>query len=257
MRNSSPSNSGSGSASRRTCRTSRSQRSMAPGPHWFVQLQCEQASSTNSGTPVDPICVAAAESAAKLLGDLGHHVEHATLPVDFASTNEGMLATLCVSVLKTLKERSVELGRPWAENDIETVTWRLAEMGRKYDGVSYAQARAAFDEAGRAMAVMHERYDIVLSPTLAQPPVPIGVLSLSPVDFDAYIKAVTAFGPFTALYNMTGQPAMSVPLYWSADGLPIGTMFAAAYGNEGLLFRLAGQLERARPWRGRRPSTLG
>lgn len=209
-----------------------------------------------SGSPVDPVCIAAADDAAKLLDDLGHHVEHAALPVDFERTNAGMLATLCVSVLEALKERSAQLGRVWTEDDVETVTWRLAEMGRQYDGVSYAQARAAFDEAGRAMAVLHGRYDIVLSPTLAEPPVPIGVLSLSPVDFDAYIKAVTAFGPFTALYNMTGQPAMSVPLYWSADSLPIGTMFAAAYGNEGLLFRLAGQLERARPWRGRLPPAL-
>jgi amidase/6-aminohexanoate-cyclic-dimer hydrolase len=206
-----------------------------------------------SGSGVDPECLAAVADAARLLEDLGHHVEEAGLPVDHASTNAGMLATLCVNTLKALEDRGKLLGHPWTEEDIEPVTWRLAEMGRGFDGVAYAAARESFEAAGRAMAMFHERYDVVLSPTLARPPVPIGVLSLSPADFDAYVREVTTFGPFTALYNMTGQPAMSVPLWWSGEGLPIGVMFAAAYGNEALLFRVAGQLERARPWRDRRP----
>jgi Asp-tRNA(Asn)/Glu-tRNA(Gln) amidotransferase A subunit family amidase len=133
------------------------------------------------------------------------------------------------------------------------VTYRLAEMGRSVTGLEYARARSAFDAAGRAMALFHERYDVVLQPTLARPPVAIGTLSLSPSDFDAYVRDVTAFGPFTALYNMTGQPAMTVPLHWTPDGLPVGVMFAAAAGGEGQLFRLAAQLEQARPWRERRP----
>lgn len=209
-----------------------------------------------SGSDVAPECVAAAEDAARLLESLGHHVEPATLPVDHAATNAGMLATLCVSTLAALEDRSRTLGRPWTEADVEPVTARLAAMGRGIDGLAYAHARQAFDAAGQAMARFHQQYDVVLTPTLARVPVPLGVLSLSPKDFDAYVREVTAFGPFTALYNMTGQPAMSVPLHWSKDGLPVGTMFAAAYGNEALLFRLAGQLERARPWRNRRPALL-
>lgn len=206
-----------------------------------------------SGSDVAPECLAAVEDAARLLESLGHHVEEATLPVDHASTNAGMLATLCVSTLAVLEERSRALGRPWTSEDVEPVTARLAEMGRSVDGLAYARGRQAFDAAGRAMAAFHEQFDVVLTPTLARAPVALGVLSLSPRDFDSYVRDVTTFGPFTALYNMTGQPAMSVPLHWTADGLPIGTMFAAAYGNEALLFRLAGQLERARPWRNRRP----
>jgi len=208
-----------------------------------------------SGSPVDAECIAAVEDAARLLEDLGHDVEEATLPVDHQRTNAGMLATLCVNTLKSLEDRSKVLGRPWTPEDVEPVTFRLAEMGRDFDAVAYVRAREAFEEAGRAMALFHQRFDVVLTPTLAKPPVPIGLLSLSPVDFDAYVREVTTFGPFTALYNMTGQPAMSVPLFWTTDDLPVGVMFAAAFGNEALLFRLAGQLERARPWRGRRPPT--
>ncbi len=206
-----------------------------------------------SGASVHPDCLRAVNEAARLLENLGHHVEPASLPVDFQSTNDGMFATLCVSTLAALQERQRTLGRAWTESDIESVTWRLAEMGRTMGGVAYAAARAAFDLAGREMARFHERYDVVLQPTLAQPPVAIGVLSLSPVDFDAYVRDVTAFGPFTALYNMTGQPAMSVPLHWSGEGLPIGVMFAAAFGEEARLIRLAAQLEAAHPWRKRRP----
>ena len=79
------------------------------------------------------------------------------------------------------------------------------------------------------------------------------MIGLSPRDRDAFVREVVEFGPFAAVYNMTGQPAMSVPLAWSDDGLPIGMMFAADFGDEALLYRLAGQLEQARPWRGRRP----
>jgi amidase len=216
-------------------------------------LRVALVTSPVSGSPVDAECVAAVEDTARLLEELGHHVEEAKLPVDHERTNAAMLATLCVNTLKALEDRSKVLGRPWTPEDVEPVTFKLAEMGRDFDGVAYIRARESFEEAGRAMALFHQRFDVVLTPTLAKPPVPIGVLSLSPVDFDAYVREVTTFGPFTALYNMTGQPAMSVPLFWSADGLPIGTMLAAAYGNEALLFRLAGQLERARPWWNRRP----
>ena len=103
------------------------------------------------------------------------------------------------------------------------------------------------------MARFHEKYDVILSPTLAKPPVPLGVLGLSPADVAQYTKDVTEFGPYTALYNVTGQPSMSVPLHWSPEGLPIGVMFSARFGDDAMLLRLAAQLEKAKPWAGKRP----
>ena len=98
-----------------------------------------------------------------------------------------------------------------------------------------------------------ERYDVILTPTMCAPPWPLGVLDMMTTDTDRYFAAVFASIGFTALFNSTGQPAMSVPLAWSSTGLPLGVQFAARFGDEGTLFRLAAQLEIARPWAGRRP----
>jgi amidase/6-aminohexanoate-cyclic-dimer hydrolase len=205
------------------------------------------------GTPVDPVVQAALLDTARLLESLGHRVEPARLPVDHTATNAAMLATLGVSTLLAVREREQALGRAAGPDDLEPITAWFAEIGRGIDGLGYARARQAFDAAGRAMARFHERHDVVLSPTLAKPPLPLGVIGLSPRDRDAFVREIVEFGPFAAVANMTGQPAMSVPLAWTGDGLPMGMMFAAALGNEALLYRLAGQLEQARPWRGRRP----
>jgi amidase len=104
------------------------------------------------------------------------------------------------------------------------------------------------------MAVFHRTYDVLLSPTLAAPPAKLGIHHMDGPDPAAWRDAMRAYSPFTSLFNMSGQPAMSVPLAWSEEGLPIGVMFAAAFGDEATLFRLAGQLEAARPWMHRRPS---
>jgi amidase/6-aminohexanoate-cyclic-dimer hydrolase len=217
------------------------------------KLRVALITTPTSGSAVDPECIRAATEAARLLESLGHTIEEARFPIDHGAANAAILATLAVSTRKALIERERQLGRPATPDDVELVTWRLAEMARKVDAVDYAMARDVFAAAGRAMTEFHRRHDVVLTPTLAKPPVMIGVLSLSPSDYDAYVRDVTTFGPFTALYNMTGQPAMSVPLHWTPDGLPVGVMFAATYGNEALLYRLAGQLEKARPWRQQRP----
>jgi Asp-tRNA(Asn)/Glu-tRNA(Gln) amidotransferase A subunit family amidase len=101
------------------------------------------------------------------------------------------------------------------------------------------------------MAKFMQKYDVILNPTLAKPPVKLGVLSLSQ-DIKTYAKNNAEFYPFTALFNITGQPSMSVPLHWSSEGLPIGVMFSARFGDEATLFRLAAQLEKAKPWAKRR-----
>ncbi len=104
------------------------------------------------------------------------------------------------------------------------------------------------------MANFQRRYDAVLSPVFAQPPILLGKIDLSPSEMSEWTANIIGYSPFTALYNQTGQPAMSVPLGWTASGLPVGMMFAGRYGDEALLYRLAGQLERAAPWAHRRPN---
>ncbi len=167
---------------------------------------------------------------------------------------EAFLNVVNVSVARTLADAALTLGREVTEQDVEPVTWAMSQQGRRTDVVAYARAIAMSHQVGLTMARFHEQYDVVLSPTLAQPPVPLGVLSLSPVSMPAFTKAITEFGPYTALYNVTGQPSMSVPLVWTADGLPIGVLFSGRFGDEATLFRLAAQLEQASPWADRRPT---
>lgn len=209
--------------------------------------------SPPSGTPVDADCEQAARDAAALCEDLGHHVEEAGPDVDPAALGDGMLTIIAVETARLLDDRAAVLGRPISDADVEPVTLWLYQYGKTADPLAYARASGAFQKAAIAVAEFMADYDVILSPTLAKPPVKLGLLSLSPADFDAYVKEVTEFGPYTGLYNMTGQPAMSVPLYWTDGGLPVGTMFVGRYGDEATLYRLAGQLEAARPWADRRP----
>lgn len=104
------------------------------------------------------------------------------------------------------------------------------------------------------MAEFHRAYDLVVSPTLATPPPPLGVLRTDNHDLEAYRRELVAFMPFTQLFNLTGQPSMTVPLSWSQANIPIGVMFSAPFGGEATLFRVAGQLEAARPWFHRVPN---
>jgi len=219
------------------------------------QLRIALIKVPTSGGAVHPECVKAADNAATLCADLGHNVEEASFPINHQKVNDGLVATLAVSVAKSIQDRAAVLGRDVTQADVEPVTWQFYTMGLDVRGVEYARARAAFDEAGRVMTMFHQSYDVILTPTLAKPPIDLGLMSLSPENYDAFLEEVSTFGPFTALYNYTGQPAMSVPLHWTPDGLPVGTMFAAPYGREDTLFRLAAQLEEARPWFDKRPRT--
>jgi Asp-tRNA(Asn)/Glu-tRNA(Gln) amidotransferase A subunit family amidase len=111
----------------------------------------------------------------------------------------------------------------------------------------YPEALAIIHAQGRRMAAFHENHDLLLSPTLGQPLVPLGILGTDTDDMEAYVQALHRFSPFTQLANMTGQPSMSLPLHRTAEGLPVGVMLTAPYGREDLLFRLAAQVVAARP----------
>jgi Asp-tRNA(Asn)/Glu-tRNA(Gln) amidotransferase A subunit family amidase len=150
-------------------------------------------------------------------------------------------------------ERAAALGRVLAADELEPVTTAFVALGRQVSGLQLAAADAAFMRAAVTLARFQAGYDLILSPTLASPPLPLGVASLER-PLEEFQRAVLPYSPFAALFNITGQPAISLPLHWNAQGLPIGVQFAARLGQEELLLSLAGQLEQAQPWFQRRPS---
>lgn len=228
------------------------------------------------GHHTDPECVEAAESAAKLLEELGHHVEEVNLDIDRDRLVRAYLTQVGVGVAAEIEEMATWTGRHPKPELFEPGTWFLRQVGMTLSALQLQDARDAVQEAGRAMARFHERYDLFLSPTLAHPPVKIGALAIKPAErvglgvlrtipLRAGIKKVLAMlaennferTPNTQLFNQTGQPAISLPLHWSRDGLPIGVQLAAPMGHEDVLLRIAAQLETARPWASRKPGGAG
>lgn len=210
-----------------------------------------------AGTPVDPETIEATRAAARLCESLGHHVEEAAPKLDLAAIGRASYAIISSSVAADLQDRAAATGIKPSLDVVEAVTLSYYEMGLKMMGVDFARANNDLQTAAISVAQFMENYDLMLSPTVAAPPPKLGVLGLSPPEIAYYYKVVSEFSPFSALQNQTGQPSMSVPLGMSKAGLPIGVMFSARYGDEAMLFRLAGQLEQAAPWSGRRPPVAG
>ncbi len=207
-----------------------------------------------SGSPVDPDCLAAVEAAAKLCESLGHHVEEAAPKLDAAAMGQASFVLIASSVAADVLDRAKSLGRELGPDLLEPITLAFIGYGRTTTGMDFARANNTLQGVAVAVAQFMARYDVILSPTLASPPLPIGQIGLSPgVAFEEWGRRTARFSPFTQLANFTGQPSMSVPLSQSQDGLPVGVMFTGRYGEEALLYRLAGQLEQASPWFDRRP----
>lgn len=198
-------------------------------------------------SPVDPQCELAAANAATLCEDLGHKIEEVQLPIDpgefFGATGDVTGANMVARI----QNRERELGRAATENDLEPLIWQRFIKYKALTGDQVIAAKRTLGRIARSIALLQETYDVLLSPTLAAPPVKIGKLSLNQT-YGPYEKEAISASAFTMLSNATGQPAMSVPLHWTPAGLPVGVMFAGRYGDEWTLFQLAGQLEKASPW---------
>ena len=205
-----------------------------------------------TGVPVDPQCRAAAEDAGRLCAELGMEVEAARPAVDATALGRSMVAVVAAHTALVIDARELELGRRLREDELEIATWEMVEAGRGLKATDLLAADLAFMTAAITVARFQARYDLILSPTLATPPAPLGALALNQ-SAAAYGAAVGAYSPYTAIYNQTGAPAMSVPLQWTADGMPVGVQFAGRVGEEALLFSVAAELERARPWVSKRP----
>ncbi len=204
------------------------------------------------GAQVHPDCKAALAMTAKLCESLGHAVEPAELRLPVPEMGAGMGVMTSTGMLVTVHQREKVLGRKATEADIEAINWQSLQNAAKKSAEDLYVARATFDRVGRIIDEFLATYDLILSPTTAVPPPLLGELSLDQ-PFEKFVPAAINASPFTSVFNMSGHPAMSVPLFWNADGLPVGTQFAGRFGDELTLLQLATQLEDAAPWAGRRP----
>jgi len=210
--------------------------------------------SAGNSFPLHADCVAAVDAAAQLLATLGHEVEESHPQALDDPDFPGPLGRVISSwTARNLDEWSTKTQRQITAEDVEAYTWGLAEMGRGVSGPQYIEAVIWLHAYTRRMASWWANgFDVLLTPTLGEPPPKLGDLVSSADDpMRPFFRSVP-FVTFTAPFNVTGQPAISLPLYWSAEGLPIGVQLVAAYSREDLLLRLASQLEQARPWSDRR-----
>jgi Asp-tRNA(Asn)/Glu-tRNA(Gln) amidotransferase A subunit family amidase len=190
---------------------------------------------------------AALEAAVAALEELGHEVEPVEPPYDPAALADDFLTAWFVNAA-VLVER-IKLLTGCGDDGFEADTLRMAERGRPTTGIELWNTLERRQEHVLRLAAFHGEHDLLLTPTLAGPPPPIGHFA-----DDTEGEAMLAWVPYTQLANLTGRPAMSVPLHWTADGLPLGVQLVAPLSGEGTLLRLAGQLEQSRPWADRRPA---
>jgi amidase len=224
------------------------------------------------GKSIHPDCVAAVEAAAKLCADLGHEVVEASPSFDREEMVRAYFVQVCATVAATIEDVAKLAGRKPSIAYYEAPTWLIGQIGKSLSAVDLEKSRAACQKLGRSLASFFETHDLFLDATLADLPVKIGELALKPGE-KALLAFLRAFPskmlfekvmaelggknlertPNTMIFNQTGNPAMNVPLHWNADGMPVGVQFAARFGDEATLFRLAAQLEQARPWASRKP----
>ena len=202
------------------------------------------------GEPLDAVLVGAVERTAKLLQEMGHAVDEASPDYDAEAVGAAFGTVMCANTYTNIQVRAA--GRLPGPDDLEPVTRLYAERGRGVGAHDYIRATQAFHRAGRQLGAFFERHDILVSPTIARVSLPLGEVRMDG-SLEKYEAGLAPMIPFTSICNATGVPAMSVPLEWTGDGLPIGMHFVGRFGAEEMLFSVAAELERARPWRDRRP----
>jgi amidase len=206
-----------------------------------------------SDIKVHPDCLSAVHDAVKLCTDLGHEVEEVSPLLNGEFVRQSFMVLWSAGCAWTIEGVGMATGRTVTSAQVEPLTWALYEMGRKQSASGYLLSLSYLQGVAREIARFFLKYDIWLTPTLSEPPLPLGSFDSPPENPLQGLRRAEQFVPFTPICNATGQPAMSVPLYWNSEGLPIGVHFIGRFGDEATLFRLAAQLESARPWAGRKP----
>lgn len=226
------------------------------------------------GNSVHDDCKAALADAVALLDSLGHDLVESEPPVERDEFNRAFLTMVCGETRAGIMEGAALVGRDATPSDVEVTTWALNLLGAAMSAGDFVRAEHYLRTSARRMGEFFESFDLLLTPTMSLPPFPTG--SLQPARHEVALLKVLGrlragnvlkfLGaleksadevfdaiPYTPMFNVSGQPAMSVPLYWNAGNLPVGVHFVGRYGDEATLFRIAAQLEQARPWMNRRP----
>ncbi|WP_299027812.1 amidase [uncultured Sulfitobacter sp.] len=223
------------------------------------RLRIAVCDTTFTGAPIDPACKEAVETTARVLEGLGHVIT----PDRPKADHEGMMhawtqIVACGTALwidATLKSK----GRDLQQGDVQGVARSAVEYARSISGAQYLAAVNKIHAYGREMAAAFNSYDIILSGTLAEPPAKVGRFTHNRDDYANYrvgAGGVFEYSPFCAAFNASGQPAASVPIHWTADGLPVGIHLAAPFGDDATLISLCAELEQAAPWAQKRPNML-
>ena len=209
--------------------------------------------TSRPGVEVSAESVAAVDGATRLLEGLGHLVEPFEFRVDWDAIMPAFGILSGTNVAAAVAERARTLGRDPTTDDIEYLTWTQCAMAATRGAIDYVDAVRTMHRVSREVAANFTAIDVLMTPTVGVPPPLIGHISMMEEDLRVYGAKAALVSSFLGIFNITGQPAMSVPLHTTAHGLPLGVQFATALGGEPLLFTLAGQLERAAPWWNRRP----
>ena len=213
-------------------------------------------------TPLHPDCVAAVHATAQLLSALGHTVEESSPSAlnDEQERRRQVWAILTSAIASHIETLGKQTGKAVTQDDVEIHTWAMVEIGRARTATRYIEALEWLQADTRRLARWWQPedgtagFDILVTPTIAEPPPRLGEFVSTPENPLGGARRSATLMPFTVPFNVTGQPAISLPLHWNSAGLPIGVQLVAAYGREDVLFRLASQLEQAKPWAEQWPS---
>lgn len=235
----------------------------SPGEPWLDlsarapgKLRVAYSLAAPNGTPVDPQVKAAVEATARTLESLGHTVEEHDMPLDGNRAWKVYTDMTYVQTAALFDWLEPLIGRPVTPGDVEPTTWAIIERGRATSGIRHITDVEEIRQTARDIATDLHPYDLFVTPTLTQLPRPVGYYDMSETDIDRY-NAKWTDSVFTFPFNMSGQPAISLPLAWSAENIPIGVQLVGRYGDEATVLAASAQLEEAMPWRDRRPPVSG
>jgi len=202
-------------------------------------------------------CVAGIEATVKVLSDLGHEVVEGAPPVGPGEAASLFLPMWASYLAWNVDAEAERRSRPPKDEELQGLTWGFYEIGKTITASQFLDLRTKAQAMSRRVAQFMQTQDVWLTPTLATPPIKNGALDLTERDVMTGFMPMADYLPFSTIQNLTGQPAISLPLHWSSEGLPVGMMFSARFGDEATLYRLAAQLEEAMPWKNRRPQLWG